>query len=210
MMPAQALALFLLLAALPGNAPQPAPEKGQARLPATIAVISGQNKDANLLAVDLLTKDLAKETHLTVLPPQRVAGLPDYPRNIRGPLRTEYVTATVDYDNTDLETIKRIRQQLGVDYLYVVWMQGVSSTMLGRTTLRYVTQLFAGPDGAPVYNGGFKSSASGGCGGFTLCLGIKFKYPTAEEQVRQLKESCETHAIVLEEEIEALEKTEKP
>ncbi len=208
MMPAQATTALLFLAvslAVPPAADQRPAASGDLRLrPKTIAVVSGINKEVNLLAVKLITQALAKDDHLEVLSTERVAAkLRDYPYNIRGPYRAEYFNITDDYDNTDVATIKRIKRTLGVDYLYVVWMPGGSSDQFGHTSLYFMTQLFEGPECTLVHNGSFSSTA---WGGINCCLA--FKRPTGEQQTRRLEESCERHAREVAEEIKVPKKSE--
>ncbi len=208
MMLAQAAAALLTIAALAVTpSPERVPAPGVPGLhPKTIAVISGLNKDANLLAVQLIAQALAKDGRLTALSAEQTAAkLKDYPINVRGPFQSAYATSTVDYDNTDVATVRRLKQKLGVDYLYVVWMYGSSSDSFGQVSHNFLTQLFEGQEGPPVFNGGFSSTAAGGCGGFTLCLGIKFKHPTGEQMARQLKEDCALDARKIGKEIAALQ-----
>jgi len=200
-MPAEVTTALLFLAvslAVPPAADQMPAASGDLRLrPKTIAVVSGLNKDVNLLAVDLITQALAKDGQLKVLSAEQVAArLHDYPYNIRGPYRAEYFSITDDYDNTDVAVVKRIKHTLGVDYLYVVWMPGGSSDQFGHTSLYFMTQLFEGPECTLVHNGSFSSNA---WGGISCCLA--FKRPTGEQQARELAKSCGQHAREVAEEI---------
>jgi hypothetical protein len=193
-------ALFLLAASLVAHpSVDRAAAAGDRTLrPKTIAVISGLNKETNLLAVDLITQALAKNSRLKVLSSERVAaGLHDYPLDIRGPYRAEYFNIVEDPANTDRAAVKRIKKQLGVDYLYVVWMLGGTSDNFGQASVNFTTQLFAGPESTLAHNSGFGSTAQGG---LNCCL--NFKQPTGEQQSRELAKSCEQHAREVEEEIE--------
>ncbi len=197
-----ALLLISVLAMSPAAIPAP-PATGPA--PAgirTVAVISGTNNRTPLFVADHLAKALAKKTSVSVLTPEQVAQkLPDYPADIRGPFKGRYFNTTMDYDNTDIAAVRRIKDKLGVDYLYVVWLSEASTDSFGVTTLTFLTQLFEGRECRLAVNDRFDSSA---WGGINCCLA--FTEPSTEHQARNLARSCEHYAHEMAKELDHLER----
>ncbi len=174
---------------------QPAAERSEplrspAKLPRkSIAVIAGHNKNLTLHTVDLLTEELAQQSDLKVLTSERVrAKAADYPANIQGPYTAEYFNMTVDYQKTDVRTIRKIKDELGVDYLYVVWLGEASRGVTNASTYKFLTQLFSGPSSRVVYDGIIESVA----GGRITCL-LSIKPPSAEKRRRELVKECAAH-----------------
>jgi len=93
----------------------------------TLAVIAGLDNEANLLVAQSMSESLRKNTRFQVMPYKQVAQtVSGYPGKIQGPYKTAYFEIEMDYSRTDLKRIKAIQQQLGVDYLYVLWSPSVT------------------------------------------------------------------------------------
>ncbi len=168
----------------------------------TAAVISGSNKRVSVFAAERLDQGLARDSSLQVLSPSDVSRkLATYPYDIRGPFRSSYFNTTVDYDNTDIAALRRIKEHLGVDYLYVVWQSEASTNSFGQSKLGFLTQLFVGPAGSLEDNDGFYSSA---WGGINCCL--SFTAPGSEHQQRNLEEACDEYARYMAGKLDSLEK----
>lgn len=192
-MPASIITSFIFLAVSAATSPTSHPvSAAESRITAnlkTVAVIAGSNKNINLLAAELLSKSLAKNAGLQVLSPAEVSRkLPDYPYNIRGPFGGGYFNSSSDFGNTDVPAVKRIKEKLGVDYLYVVWMSSAITNTFGQTTLTFLSQLFGGPNSSLGDSNSFESSA---WGGISCCL--SFQEPDDEEQFQKLTKDCERY-----------------
>jgi hypothetical protein len=83
--------------------------------------------------------------------------LPNYPTNIQGPYKSSYFEIEVDYTKTDMKKIRSIQQQLGVDYLYVLWTPSATVYNEKIHSLNVVAQLFE--HGKEVGNGRFNAVA---------------------------------------------------
>lgn len=151
----------------------------------TLAVISGLNSDANLLTAQYMTDALRKNSRFQVVSQKQVAqSLPNYPQSIKGPYRSAYFEIEKDYSNTDMKKIRQIQQQLGVDYLYVMWTP--TATVLNDKihTLHIIAQLFEGPSSREVGNGIFGATA----GKTDCCLVPK---PGDEDKAKAIKDTTE-------------------
>ena len=124
----------------------------------TLAVIAGLDHEANEAAAYHMSEALKKNTRFQVMSSKQIKqAIPGYPDNIRGPYKTAYFEIEVDYAMTDMKKIKAIQQQLGVDYLYVLWAP--SSTVYNEKihSLNIIAQMFE--SGKEVANGRFNAVA---------------------------------------------------
>ena len=126
----------------------------------TLAVISGLNNDPNVLTAQYMTDALRKNSRFQVMSQKQVAqSVSNYPQNIKGPYKTAYFQIDTDYSNTDIKKIRQIQQQLGVDYLYVMWTPTAPVMNDKLHTLHIIAQLFEGPSSKEVGNGMFGATA---------------------------------------------------
>jgi hypothetical protein len=149
----------------------------------TLAVIAGLDNESNQLAAQYMSESLKQNTRFQVMPHKQVKQtLPNYPTNIQGPYKTAYFEIEVDYARTDLKKIKAIQQQLGVDYLYVLWAPS-ETTYGGKIhSLNIVAQLFE--KGKEAGNGRFSITA----GRSTCCLSPA---PDAGDKVNAMKDATD-------------------
>ncbi len=151
----------------------------------TLAVISGLNNDPNVLAAQHMTDALRKNSRFQVLSQKQVAqSVSNYPQNIKGPYKTAYFQIDTDYSNTDIKKIRQIQQQLGVDYLYVMWTPTATVMNDKIYTYHIITQLFEGPSSKEVGNGMFGATA----GKTDCCLVPK---PGDEDKAQAIKDTTE-------------------
>lgn len=124
----------------------------------TIAVVAGLDNEPNLLAARHMADSLKKNTRFQVMPHSQVkSALPNYPTNIQGPYKSAYFEIEVDYAKTDMKKIKAIQQQLGVEYLYVLWAPSATVYNDKIHSLNIIAQLFE--NGKEVGNGRFNATA---------------------------------------------------
>jgi hypothetical protein len=151
----------------------------------TLAVISGLNNDPNLLAAQHMTDALRKNSRFQVMSQKQVAqSVANYPQNIKGPYKSAYFQIDTDYSNTDIKRIRQIQQQLGVDYLYVMWTPSATITNDKIYTYNIITQLFEGPSSKEVGNGMFGATA----GKTDCCLVPK---PGDQDKANAIKDTTE-------------------
>ena len=189
----QTLTAAALLFAAVGSTPdaeRAAPNGDPANaLKRSIAVISGQNRSMTLHVVDILTEELRRQSGMDVLSSGRIrAKAADYPFNIQGPFTEQNFQTDVDHKKTDVKLVRKIKEQLGVDYLYVVWLSESLVNPLHASTYRFQTQLFAGPSGTLVSSGELESVT----GSSHICL-LVFIPPSPEKKQHQLQTDCEQH-----------------
>jgi hypothetical protein len=124
----------------------------------TIAVIAGLDNEPNVQAAKHMADSLKKNTRFQVMPHSKVKQLvANYPTNIPGPYKSAYFEIDVDYTKTDMKKIKVIQQQLGVDYLYVLWTPSATVYNQKIHSLNVIAQLFE--NGKEVGNGRFNAVA---------------------------------------------------
>lgn len=124
----------------------------------TIAVVAGLDNEPNIATARNMAESLKKKTRFQVVPHSQVKqSLPNYPSNIQGPYKSSYFEIEVDYTKTDMKKIRSIQQQLGVDYLYVVWTPSATVYNEKIHSLNAVAQLFE--NGREVGNGRFNATA---------------------------------------------------
>lgn len=151
----------------------------------TLAVISGLNNDPNMLTAQYMTDALRKNSRFQVMSQKQVSqSIPGYPQNIKGPYKSAYFQIDTDYSNTDIKKIRQIQQQLGVDYLYVMWTPSATITNNKIYTYNIITQLFEGSSGKEVGNGMFGATA----GRTDCCLVPK---PGDEDKAKAIKDTTE-------------------
>jgi hypothetical protein len=151
----------------------------------TLAVISGLNNDPNLLAAQHMTDALKKNSRFQVMSQKQVAqSVANYPQNIKGPYKSSYFQIDTDYSSTDIKKVRQIQQQLGVDYLYVMWTPSATITNDRFYTYNIVAQLFEGPSSKEVGNGKFGATA----GKTDCCLVPK---PGDEDKANAIKDTTE-------------------
>jgi len=131
----------------------------------TIAVIAGLDNEPNIMTAKNMADSLKKNARFQVMPHSQVKqSLSNYPTNIPGPYKSAYFEIEVDYTKTDMKKIRSIQQQLGVDYLYVLWAPSATTYGGKIHSLNIVAQLFE--NGKEVGNGRFNATA----GHSTCCL----------------------------------------
>jgi hypothetical protein len=128
----------------------------------TLAVISGLESGVNVQLAHYMTVALAESSRFHLVPQNKIAGVVrDYPFDIQGPYKAAYFDIEVDYSRTDVENIKSIQKQLGVDYLYVMWAPSSTTYNSRANAIHVVAQLFEFPGGNEVGRGRFDSAANG-------------------------------------------------
>jgi len=151
----------------------------------TLAVVSGLNNDPNMLAAQYMTDALRKNSRFQVMSQKQVAQtVSNYPQNIKGPYKSAYFQIDTDYSNTDIKKIRQIQQQLGVDYLYVMWTPTATVMNDKIYTYHIIAQLFEGPSSKEVGNGMFGATA----GKTDCCLVPK---PGDEDKAKAIKDTTE-------------------
>ena len=126
--------------------------------PKSLAVVAGLDVEQNVQLAQAMSESLRKYTRFQVMPhkqaAQKIAG---YPVKIQGPWKSAYFEIEVDYTKTDMKKVWSIQQQLGVDYLYVLWTP--SETVYNRKihSLNVIGQMFE--NGKEVGNGRFNATA---------------------------------------------------
>jgi hypothetical protein len=151
----------------------------------TLAVISGLDNDPNMLAAQHMTDALRKNSRFQVMSQKQVAqSVSNYPQKIKGPYKSSYFQIDTDYSNTDIKKIRQIQQQLGVDYLYVMWTPSATITNDKIYTYNIITQLFEGPSSKEVGNGMFGATA----GKTDCCLVPK---PDDKDKANAIKDTTE-------------------
>ena len=126
--------------------------------PKSLAVVAGLDVEQNVQLAQAMSESLRKHTRFQVMPhkqaAQKIAG---YPVKIQGPWKSAYFEIEVDYTKTDMKKVRSIQQQLGVDYLYVLWTP--SETVYNRKihSLNVIGQMFE--NGRDVGNGRFNATA---------------------------------------------------
>ncbi len=124
----------------------------------TMAVIAGLDNDANIAMAKAMSEALNRRTRFKVMPQKQVAStLHGYPSDIQGPWKSTYFEIEVDYTKTDVKKIKSIQQQLGVDYLYVLWTPSETVYNEKIHSLNVISQMFE--SGKEVGNGRFNAVA---------------------------------------------------
>ena len=124
----------------------------------TLAVIAGLDNEANLVVAQSMSESLRKNTRFQVMPYKQVAQtVTGYPGKIQGPYKTAYFEIEMDHSKTDLKRIKAIQQQLGVDYLYVLWSPSVTVYNDKIHSFNIIAQMFDA--GKEVGNGRFNAVA---------------------------------------------------
>jgi hypothetical protein len=124
----------------------------------TIAVVAGLDNEPNIMIARSMAESLKMNTRFQVMPASQVKqSLPNYPTGIQGPYKSSYFEIEVDYTKTDMKKIRSIQQQLGVDYLYVVWTPSATVYNEKIHSLNAVAQLFE--NGKEVGNGRFNATA---------------------------------------------------
>ncbi len=152
----------------------------------SIAIVSGLNSNLNVIAAELFADALREKSYFEVLSPKRVElAIPNYPINIKGPYISRGFGIETDYSNTETMKIKEMKERLGVDYLYVLWAPSASESY-GTVSLNFLAQVFAGTEPGEIDNDAFSSSAWGGINCF-----LNFVRPSAEKQLKVLKETCD-------------------
>jgi len=151
--------------------------------PKSLAVIAGLDNEPNVLLAQAMSESLKKNTRFQVMPYKQVKqSLANYPTDIQGPWKSAYFEIEVDYTKTDMKKVRAIQQQLGVDYLYVLWTP--SETVYNRKihSLNVIGQMFE--NGKEVGNGRFNSVA-----GRTDCCLVPA--PDAGDKVKAIKDATD-------------------
>jgi hypothetical protein len=156
---ARAIPLLLLTVMLSACVTTFTPVNGDGKFKGkTLAVIAGLDNEANLAVAQAMSESLRKNTRFQVMPHKQVAQtVSGYPVKIQGPYKTTYFELQTDHSRTDLKKIKAIQQQLGVDYLYVLWSPTETVYNDKIHSLNIVTQMFSA--GKEVGNGRFNAVA---------------------------------------------------
>ncbi len=124
----------------------------------TMAVIAGLDNDPNVAMAQAMSEALQRRTRFKVMPYKQVAHtLKNYPSDIQGPWRSTYFEIEIDYLKTDLKKIRAIQQQLGVDYLYVLWTPSETVYNDKIHSLNVIGQMFE--SGKEIGNGRFNAVA---------------------------------------------------
>jgi len=130
----------------------------------SLAVLAGLNNEANVAAVKYMSDALGANSRFQVMSQSKVAqSLPAYPTNIKGPYKYAYLNIEPDYSKTDMKKVRDIQQQLGTDYLYVMWAPSSYTVNHQGVQLWFIGQLFEFPSGKEVGNGIYGAGASGSC-----------------------------------------------
>jgi len=152
----------------------------------TLAVIAGLNNEPNVLAAQSMVESLKKQTRFQVVPASQVKQtLASYPADIQGPYKSAYFEIEIDYTKTDLKKIKAVQQQLGVDYLYVLWAPSATVYNGKIHSLNIVAQLFE--HGKEVGNGRFNAVA-----GRTDCCLVPA--PDSRDKVNAIRDATDSVA----------------
>jgi hypothetical protein len=124
----------------------------------TLAVIAGLDNEPNVMMAQAMTEALRKNTRFQVMSQKQVKqAAPGYPDDIQGPWKTAYFEIETDYTKTDMKKVRHIQQQLGADYLYILWTPS-STVYNGKIhSLNVISQMFE--QGKEVANGRFNSVA---------------------------------------------------
>ncbi len=124
----------------------------------TLAVIAGLDNEPNVMLAQAMTESLRTSTRFQVLSQKQVKqAVPGYPDDIQGPWKTAYFEIEVDWAKTDMKKVRHVQQQLGVDYLYVLWTPSSTVTNGKIHSLNVISQMFE--QGKEVANGRFNSVA---------------------------------------------------
>jgi len=151
--------------------------------PKSLAVVAGLDVEQNVQLAQAMSESLRKYTRFQVIPhkqaAQKIAG---YPVKIQGPWKSAYFEIEVDYSKTDMKKVRSIQQQLGVDYLYVLWTP--SETVYNRKihSLNVIGQMFE--NGKEVGNGRFNATA-----GKTDCCLVPA--PDAKDKADAMKDTAD-------------------
>jgi len=149
----------------------------------TLAVIAGLDNEPNLAVAQSMSESLRTNTRFQVVPYKQAAKtVTGYPGNIQGPYKTTYFELKTDYTRTDLKRIKAIQQQLGVDYLYVLWSPTETVYNDKIHSLNIVAQMFSA--GKEVGNGRFNAVA-----GRTDCCLVP--PPDSKDRVNAIKDATD-------------------
>ncbi|MEK6742303.1 MAG: hypothetical protein AABZ15_01765 [Nitrospirota bacterium] len=151
--------------------------------PKTMAVVAGLDNEQNVQMAQAMSESLRKHTRFQVMTHKQVAQkLPGYPPRIQGPWKSAYFEIEVDYTKTDMKKVRSIQQQLGVDYLYVLWTP--SETVYNRKihSLNAIGQMF--DNGKEVGNGRFNATA-----GRTDCCLVPA--PDAKDKTDAMKDASD-------------------
>lgn len=98
--------------------------------PGTIAVIAGTSKDQDYLLAKSITDNLQKETDLTVMSQEEIAGkIPDYPfKNIiteqgglKGAFTPDGKFRIYWLSPENMNTVNSLQEKLKTEYIYIVW-----------------------------------------------------------------------------------------
>jgi len=151
--------------------------------PKTMAVVAGLPVEQNVQMAQAMSDSLRKNTRFQVMPHKQVAQtIAGYPVKIQGPWKSAYFEIEVDYTKTDMKKVRSIQQQLGVDYLFVLWTP--SETVYNRKihSLNVIGQMFE--NGKEVANSRFNATA-----GRTDCCLVPA--PDSKDKADAMKDTCD-------------------
>jgi hypothetical protein len=130
----------------------------------SLAVIAGLNNEVNVVAAKYMSDALGANSRFQVVSQNKVdQSLPAYPMNIKGPYKYAYLNIEPDYSRTDMKKVRDVQQQLGVDYLYMMWAPVSHTVGYQGVQLWFIGQLFEFPSGKEIGNGIYGAGASGSC-----------------------------------------------
>jgi len=135
------------------------PVNGDARFKGkTMAVVAGLPVEQNVQMAQAMSDSLRKNTRFQVMPHKQVAQtIAGYPVKIQGPWKSAYFEIEVDNSKTDIKKVKAIQQQLGVDYLFVLWTPSETVYNEKIHSLNVIGQMFE--NGKEVANSRFNATA---------------------------------------------------
>ncbi len=149
----------------------------------SIAVIAGLDNDPNIAMARAMTEALGRHTRFKVMSAKQVEStLKGYPSDIRGPWKSAYFDIEIDYSKSDTKKIRAIQQQLGVDYVYVLWTPSETVYNEKIHSLNVISQMF--DSGKEVGNGRFNAVA-----GKTDCCLVP--PPNDKDRADAIKETSE-------------------
>ena len=149
----------------------------------TMAVIAGLDNEPNVQTAKSMAESLRAYTRYQVMPHSQVKqAIAGYPVAIQGPYKTAYFDIEVDYTKTDMKKVRSLQQQLGVDYLLVLWTPS-ATTYSGKVhSLNVIGQLFE--SGREAGTARFNATA----GRSTCCLSPT---PEAGDKTNAIKEATD-------------------
>jgi hypothetical protein len=122
----------------------------------TIAILAGNNHEANLSMAILVTEQLDKISKFKVLSQKEIAtSLEAYPVRIQGPWSRAYFNIDEDFTKTDVEKLKAMQKRIGAKYVYVLWMPVTTRNQFGQEILYSISQMYEFPEGVEIGRGGF-------------------------------------------------------